>query len=119
MEIVALVALGLVAGALGNLLGLGGGFLVVPALLLGKGLDPRIATGTAIAVIVPTAAVALWGRAAQGHVEWRTAALIAVGSVVGAAVGSWLAGRVDPVWIRRIFAVVMAAVAIRLFVGGR
>lgn len=114
MEIVGLVVLGLVAGTLGNLLGLGGGFLVVPTLLWWRGFDPRTATGTAIAVIVPTALIALWGRAGRGEVEWRTAAIVAAGAVVGAVIGTWLVGRVDPVWIKRTFAVVMILVAGRM-----
>jgi uncharacterized membrane protein YfcA len=114
LEIVTLVLLGLVAGTLGSLLGLGGGFLVVPVLMIWKDLDPRIATGTSIAVIVPTMLVALWRRGIQDHVDWRVAAFIAVGAVAGAFVGSWAAGRLDPLWIRRIFAVVMIGIAARM-----
>ena len=95
MEFLGLVLLGLVAGTLGSLLGLGGGFLVVPALILLRGMDPRLATGTAVAVIVPTMAITLWRRGIQGHVDWRLGALIAVGAVAGAFLGSDLAGRLS------------------------
>jgi uncharacterized membrane protein YfcA len=119
LEIVGLVALGLAAGTLGSLLGLGGGFLVVPALMLWKAFDARLATGTAVAVIVPAMAVALWRRGIQGHVDWRTAGIVAVGAVVGAFVGSWVAGKVDPVWIRRLFAIILAVIAVRLLLWDR
>jgi uncharacterized membrane protein YfcA len=118
-EIVGLVALGLLAGTLGSLLGLGGGFLVVPVLIVWKAFDARLATGTAVAVIVPAMAVALWRRGIQGHVDWRTAGWIAIGAVAGAFVGSWAAGKVDPVWIRRIFAFVLALIAARLLLWDR
>ncbi len=113
-ETFGLIALGLIAGTLGSMLGLGGGFLVVPVLIVWKAFDPRLASGTAVAVIVPAMLVAMWRRGVQGHVDWRVAGVIAVGAVAGSFLGSWLAGRVDPIWIRRTFAIVMLAVAARL-----
>lgn len=115
MDIALLVLLGFVAGTLGSLLGLGGGFLVVPALILLRGLDPRLATGTAVAVIVPTMVITLWRRGVQGHVDWRLGLLIAVGAVGGAFLGSWLAGTVSATTIRRVFAFVLFGLALLLF----
>lgn len=115
MDVLFLVILGFVAGTLGSLLGLGGGFLVVPALILVRGLDPRLATGTAVAVIVPTMLITLWRRGIQGHVDWRLGLLIAVGAVGGAFLGSWLAGTVSATTIRRVFAMVLLALAGLLF----
>lgn len=111
MELIVLVGVGLVAGTLGSLLGLGGGFLVVPALIFVRAMDPRIATGTSVAIIVPTMLVALWRRGLSGHVEWGVAWQVALGAVAGAFVGSALATRMDPLWIRRTFAVVLAGLA--------
>ena len=111
MELVWLVLIGFAAGTLGSLLGLGGGFLVVPALILLLGMGTRMATGTSVAVIVPTMLIALWRRGMQGHIDWRLALWIAVGSVVGAFVGSWLAGRLDQTLMRRLFAGVLVILA--------
>ena len=111
MDIALLVLIGLVAGTLGSLLGLGGGFLVVPALILLRGMSPTMATGTAVAVIVPTMAVALWRRGIQGHVDWTLAGLLAVGAIGGALLGSHLADKVSPVVIRRLFAGVLILLA--------
>jgi uncharacterized membrane protein YfcA len=118
MEIVWLIVIGFAAGTLGSMLGLGGGFLVVPALILLKGLDPKLASGTAVAVIVPTMLVTLWRRSGSGQIDWRLGALIAVGAVGGAFLGSWLVrpgGPIDGVTLRRIFAFVLLGLSGLLF----
>lgn len=116
MEIVLLVALGLAAGTLGSMLGLGGGFLVVPALILLRSIDARTATATSVAVIVPAMLVALWQRGVvDKQVDWRIAGFVAIGAVVGAYVGSNWVRRIDPTVLRRMFAgvlVVLAAVLV-------
>ena len=115
MDILFLILIGLAAGTLGSLLGLGGGFLVVPALIMLKDMDAKQASGTAIAVIVPTMLVALWRRGAQGHIDFGIAGQIAIGAIVGAFLGSWLAGYVPAIVIRRVFAVVLVGLAALLF----
>ena len=118
MEIVWLILIGFAAGTLGSMLGLGGGFLVVPVLILLKGLDPKMASGTAVAVIVPTMLVTLWRRSGAGQIDWRLGALIAVGAVGGAFLGSWLVrpdGPVDGLMLRRLFAFVLLGLAGLLF----
>jgi len=115
MELVLLIVLGLAAGTLGSILGLGGGFLVVPALILLKDTPDKIATGTSVAIIVPAMLVALWGRASHGHVDWRIAGLVAIGAIVGAYFGSNLAAKLDPLWIRRAFSGILVVLAVILF----
>ena len=115
MEVLILILIGLAAGTLGSLLGLGGGFLVVPALMLLLDKDPKMASGTAIAVIVPTMLVALWRRGAQGHIDFPLAGQIAIGAVAGAGIGSWLAGFLPAVVIRRTFAIGLGRLAALLF----
>jgi uncharacterized membrane protein YfcA len=109
MGIPGLVLVGLLAGTVGSLVGVGGGVVIVPALLLFHGLDARDATGTSIAVIVPAMLVALLARGLQGHVHWKLAGFLAAGAVAGAVAGAWLAGRMDPTWIRRTFALTLLA----------
>ena len=115
MDVLLLILLGLLAGTLGSLLGLGGGFLVVPALMLLLHKDPKMASGTAIAVIVPTMLVALWRRGVQGHIDFPLAGQIAIGAIAGAFLGSWLAGFLPGIVIRRTFAVVLVGLAALLF----
>jgi uncharacterized membrane protein YfcA len=120
MDILLLIAIGFLAGTLGSMLGLGGGFLVVPALILIKAMDPKMATHTAIAVIIPTMLIALWRRsaAAESSLDWGMVATLAVGAAVGAVLGSWLVrpeGPVDGLMLRRIFSFVLLGLAALLY----
>ena len=114
MDILILVLIGFVAGTLGSMLGLGGGFLIVPALILLKAMDPKMATHTAIAVIIPTMLIALWRRSQDGQVDWRLALTLAAGAAVGAVLGSWLVrpdGPIDGPTLRKIFSFVLVGLA--------
>ena len=118
MDILMLIAIGFAAGTLGSMLGLGGGFLIVPALIILRAMEPRVATHTAIAVIIPTMLIAFWRRSGEGQVDWRLALTLAVGAVGGAFLGSWLVrpeGPVDGLMLRRIFSFVLLGLAGLLF----
>jgi uncharacterized membrane protein YfcA len=90
----ALVLLGLVAGFLSGLFGVGGGVIVVPALLL-LGMDQRLAAGSSVAAILPTSIVGAIGYGISGHIDWVAGALLAVGIVVGAQIGTHLLARIS------------------------
>lgn len=90
---VALIALGLAAGYLSGLFGVGGGIVVVPALML-LGFSQRLAAGTSVAAILPTAVVGAISYALSGNVDWIAGALLAVGVVGGAQIGTYLLARI-------------------------
>ncbi|MBW9121930.1 sulfite exporter TauE/SafE family protein [Microbacterium trichothecenolyticum] len=90
--LIALVAIGLVAGFLSGLFGVGGGIIVIPALLL-LGYDQRRAAGTSVAAILPTSIVGSIGYAVVGHIDWLAGIALAVGVVAGAQLGSLLLAR--------------------------
>ncbi|MDQ0894370.1 sulfite exporter TauE/SafE family protein [Agromyces ramosus] len=90
---VALIALGLAAGYLSGLFGVGGGIVVVPALML-LGFSQRLAAGTSVAAILPTAVVGAVSYALSGNVDWIAGALLAVGVVGGAQIGTYLLARI-------------------------
>jgi uncharacterized membrane protein YfcA len=113
MDTLYLVGVGIVAGVVGALCGVGGGIVVVPALLFLRGLDVKTAVGTSLACIVPTAIVGVL-RTPSGRVEWGLAAVLAAGGVVGAPVGAWLAETLPAAWVKRVFALLLVAVAARL-----
>jgi len=85
-----------VVGLLTGLLGVGGGFLVVPALVLALSLPVDLAAGTSLVVITITSTVALAARAGSGTApDWSLVAALTVAAALAAVAGAHLAGRVD------------------------
>jgi hypothetical protein len=115
-EIIGLIVLGLVAGAAAATLGIGGGVIMVPALVVVFGFEQHVAQGTSLAVIFPTAVVATIGHARHGRVVWRTAAPLAIAGVIGALIGARIALSLDADLLRRLFAVLLTVLAIRMAV---
>ncbi|HEX2883244.1 MAG TPA: sulfite exporter TauE/SafE family protein [Candidatus Limnocylindria bacterium] len=116
MEIVALLAIGLAAGFLAGLLGIGGGVLLVPAMVLVLGFDQHTAQGTSLAVIVPAAVLGSWTHHRGGRLVLRDAAALAVGGIAGALVGSFTALSLDEVLLRRLFAALLVLIALRMLI---
>ena len=114
MDIALLVLLGLVAGVISALCGVGGGVIVVPALMWLKGLDVKLAIGTSLAFIIPTALAGALKKPAE-QVDCKVAAIVASGAVGGAFVGVWLGNEMSAFWVKRCFAVLLLVVAARLF----
>src|SRR5438067_1208781 len=86
------LAIGLSAGLLSGLFGIGGGILIVPALLLFGKMDPATATGTSLgALLLPVGALGAWEYYRNGHVNVAAALLIALGIFVGAYFGARVA----------------------------
>lgn len=102
---------GLVVGAATGLVGAGGGFLVVPALLLFGGLGMRAAIGTSTLVIAMKSFAGFAGHAAHVTVDLQLAALVISAAVLGSIVGARLAHRTDPARLRRGFAVFVLLMA--------
>jgi len=114
-RITALAAIGLAAGFLSGLFGVGGGILIVPALVLILGFPQKLATGTSLVAIAPISLVGVVSYLVQGNVDWLVGGCIAVGMVAGGALGSWLLHRLHTTVIAWIFIVVILGVAIRMF----
>lgn len=99
-------------GLLTGFLGVGGGFLVVPALLLALALPMEYAAGTSLVVITITSAAALAVRAGAGaHPDWTPVVVLTAASGVGAVVGARLADRVDTARLQSAFAALVLVVA--------
>lgn len=106
-----LMGAGLLAGFLAGLLGIGGGFVVVPVLLLllpafgiPTVLLPKVAVATSLAAMVPTAASAVFAQYKRGALDIAWIKRIAPGACVGSAVGALLAASVTGIWVAIIFA---------------
>jgi len=110
------VGIGLIAGLLSGLFGVGGGTVIVPFLVLFLRFDQRLAAGTSLAAIVPTAAVGVISYAVHGSVAWIPALLLAAGAVFGAQIGTWLLPRLSLTVLRWAFVGFLAAVIVSLFV---
>ena len=94
---------GLVVGLVTGMVGAGGGFLVVPALVLLGGLSMPVAVGTSLVVIAMKSFAGLAGYLATVQVDWGLAAAVTAAAVAGSLLGSRLAGRVPPDALRRAF----------------
>jgi uncharacterized membrane protein YfcA len=118
-DIALLLGIGLSAGILAGLLGIGGGVLIVPAMVLLAGFDQHVAQGTSLLVIIPAAVAGSWTHHRHGRLVLRDAAALAAGGVVGALLGSLTALSLDEGILRRLFAVLLVLVAIRMLVARR
>ena len=114
LEIIALIVLGLFAGAIAASLGLGGGIIFVPALVVLFGFDQHIAQGTSLAVIFPTAIVATIAHTRRGNVRWHLAVPIGIAGIIGAVFGAQVALRLDPDLLRRMFGAFLLLLAARM-----
>ena len=111
---VRVVLVGLVAGFLSGLFGVGGGILIVPALVLLLGFTQRLAHGTSLAAVLPIAIASLTSYAVEDKVDWKVGALLAVGAVAGAVIGTHILHRLPHDMLAIIFAVLLVATAVRL-----
>ena len=106
--------LGLGLGVVTGFFGVGGGFLIVPALTLGLGLPIRLAIGTSLAVITMNSLAGVAGYSGGGIIDWPLTLLVSLGAVGGALAGSRLAAVVPEQQLRRGFAGLVAVIAIFL-----
>ena len=107
MVVGATFAVGFVTGLLAN----GGGFLLVPLFVLVLGLTAREAAGTSMVAVGALALPTLFTHVLLGHVDWKVAAIFAVGVLPGSVVGSHLTQRIDPAASRRAFGIVLVTFA--------
>jgi hypothetical protein len=111
------VAIGLVAGASGGLFGIGGGIIITPLLVLLLQFEQHKAQGTSLlALSLPVLAIGAYTYYKDGNVDWRKGLMVALGMVGGAYLGSRIAINLDPVTMRRTFAVFLMVASIYLFV---
>lgn len=112
--VLSLMLIGVIAGILSGLVGVGGGVVMVPLLILLLGFSQHQAQGTSLAVlVVPVTAIAVFNYYKEGYINWKHAAIIAVFFVVGGYFGSKLAISLDQKMLKKIFAVIL------LLLGGR
>jgi uncharacterized protein len=109
--------LGLIAGSLSGLLGIGGAVVIIPALVLAFGFSQRMAQGTTLLLMIPPigllAALQYWKA---GDVDLKAAIIIAAFFFVGGLLGAKLATSIDPAIVRKIFAVFLIGIAVKMLI---
>ncbi|MDP8958386.1 MAG: sulfite exporter TauE/SafE family protein [Actinomycetota bacterium] len=116
MIFVGLAAVGLAAGVISSVLGVGGGVVFVPALAILFAFDQHLAQGTSLAVIVPTTIVGAMAHAREGRVLWGLVIPISAGGILGGVAGAQLALTLEADLLRRLFAAFLAVIAIRMLI---
>lgn len=112
---VLIIAFGVLVGLSLGLTGGGGALFTVPLLVYGLGFDPREAVGVSLAAVGTTSAIGFVGRLHAGQVEVRPGLIFTIGGMLGAPAGSWLAKRVPDALLLLLFALLMLAIASRIW----
>lgn len=112
-----MLAIGLGAGVLSGIFGIGGGIVIVPALIYLAKLPPQQAAGTSLAALVlPVTAVGAYTYYKAGIIDIKSALLLAVGLAVGAAIGAQFGTNIDGAVLKKAFAVLLVVTAVKMWV---
>jgi uncharacterized membrane protein YfcA len=112
--IIGLLILGLAAGFMSSMIGIGGGIVIVPALVFLFAMDQKTAQGTSLMMLaLPVAAVGAYTYYKNGNVNWQASLILAATFVVGGWLGGKLANSLETHVIKKVFAVFMIIIAIK------
>lgn len=115
--IAGILILGIVAGILSGLFGIGGGIVIVPLLVMIFGLSQQTAQGTTLAMLsIPVSLVAAINYTKAGMISWKVAILLAVGFMIGGFFGSKIAVNINADIMKKMFAVLMILLAVKMLV---
>lgn len=111
--IIVAILLGVVAGVFAGMFGVGGGILFVPV-LVALGLGQLEAQGTSLLAILPTVLAGAWSQRRYGNLRARTALVVGLASIIGVEIGARLVTQLPESALRRLFGVLLFAVAAQL-----
>lgn len=115
MEIFLFILLGLVAGALAGVLGIGGGIIIVPALIYLFSFSQKMAQGTTLALLIPPIGIlAAWTYYKAGYVDIRAAGYIIIGFIIGSFFVSRFAVNFQDSLLTKIFGVFLLIVGVKM-----
>lgn len=117
LQIIYYLAVGLMAGFLSGLLGIGGGVIIVPALVLLLGFAMRTAIGTSLAIVVPTALAGAILHFREGNLQLGIVLYVSIAAVAGSRLGVYLTTIMSNLTLRKVFGVVMLLIALRMILG--
>jgi uncharacterized membrane protein YfcA len=117
--ILILISIGLFAGILSGFVGIGGGVIIVPALVFFLGVSQHQAQGTSLFVLsMPVVILAVWNYYKTNNINWSYGFIIAGTFVLGGYLGSKLSLKLSPSVVKLVFGLIMAYVSIRLIISG-
>ncbi|MEL7037487.1 MAG: TSUP family transporter [Cyanobacteria bacterium J06592_8] len=115
MQAIALLILGVAAGTISGLIGIGGGVLLTPSLVYFFGFSQHYAQGTTLALLVPPIGLlAAWSYYQEGYVNVKVAALICLGFFLGGLFGGKLAALIPGLYLKRIFGIAMLIIGLKM-----
>jgi uncharacterized membrane protein YfcA len=116
--IIILLCIGLVAGMLSGMVGIGGGIVIVPALVFFIGYSQHQAQGTALFMFLfPIGILGVLNYYQQGYVEWKTAFVIASTFVIGSYFGSKISIAIDQTTLKRVFGGIIFLLSLKMIFG--
>lgn len=119
LRIAALVGVGAGTGLLSSIMGVGGGLVSIPAMVLLFDFSQHLAEGTSLLVVIPTALVGAARHSARGYTAWRLGMLLGAGGVVAGLIGAQLALALPGAWLQAMFAVLLGGMAVRMLLRAR
>jgi len=112
------IVLGLVAGVFSGLIGIGGGLIIIPVLVLLFGMSQHMAQGTTLALMVPPIGLlAAWKYYKNGFVDFKIAAFVCIGFFIGGFIGAKFATDIPEIALKRIFGIVLFLASIKMIWG--
>ena len=110
-----LLAIGLIAGFLSGLIGIGGGIIIMPLLLFWVGMNQKMAQGTTLFMfMIPISILSVYNYHKQGYVDFKSALIMAATFLVGSYFGSKIAVSIDTRMLKQIFAVIIIVIGIKI-----
>jgi hypothetical protein len=119
LELAVAIAIGLLAGALGGLFGVGGGLIFVPALVLFFDFGQVEAEATSLLAIIPVVLAGTWRQHLYGNVRWRAALIVGLAAIGGVELGILTAKSISEGTLQRLFGVLLIVVAAQLVLRAR
>ncbi len=106
--------IGILTGLINGLIGIGGGTILIPAMVFILGEEQHTAHGTSLAIILPTAIVSTFVYQANGHMDWELAIKVATSGMLGGYLGAKLMEHIPAPKLKKLFGIFMAAAGIRM-----
>ncbi len=116
-DILILLCIGIAAGMLSGMVGVGGGIIIVPALVYFLGFSQQTAQGTSLSILLlPTGIFAVINYYKEGYVDWKVALIIASSFLLGGFIGSKVAISLDQNIVKKIFATFMVLMGLKMLI---